>query len=101
MKKLPFFFILILIQLFTACEESQLTEELPEMKTLNSLGRFSISIDKDQITLAPEHEKITDPLLYQDDISNFNFNSLFPGTGYSIIIHFYWPPRRLYFHCHY
>lgn len=81
MKKLPFFFILILIQLFTACEESQLTEELPEMKTLNSLGRFSISIDKDQITLAPEHEKITDPLLYQDDISNFNFNSLYRITN--------------------
>ncbi|WP_121666123.1 SGNH/GDSL hydrolase family protein [Mesonia aquimarina] len=77
MKKKLFLLVLILTQFFISCEDDYMEKELPEVKVLNSLGVFSIAIEDNQLILAPKHTKITAPLLYQDDINNFNFNALY------------------------
>lgn len=60
-----------------SCEEEKPSKEVTAVKKINTLGHYSINIEKGKIVFAPSHGEINEPLLYTDDYSNFNFNGLY------------------------
>lgn len=75
-QRLSQVFLLLITCLLFCCNKT-LTEEMPKIKRLNSLGEFKIKVKEDKLILAPNHGEIRAPLLYTDDFSNFNFNGFY------------------------
>ncbi len=81
MNKKLIFILYIFIQVFTACEDKNNTEQIPPIKNRSTLGSFLLKSKKNKIILSPKHKKIEAPLLYKDDYSNLNFNALYRITN--------------------
>lgn len=77
MKTKLFYLLIFFGHFFTACEKKNTVEDIPEIKTVNTLGIYSIKIEESKLLLAPKHKQIKAPLLYRDDFSDFNFNALY------------------------